>query len=409
MNAKVPFNDNPQPEFESRPLSIIEYYHACVGRSARTLDKARENTLIIEGKGRFDIERFKLAVERAARVNPGVRLRMSGDGLFAKWHADGQVPAVRVENRPDWSGASSEDSEFFYETTLDEYQGLTGEIILVEAANDKTFLIYRNLHSVMDGLGTMHFIGELFRDLRGEQLLGSNAHYKDTDLMARVESEQNKIDIGNKPVFATGGPEGEEIGDCWQRIVIDGPIIFLLARLAATISEFAHQFSDGVSRIAIPVNMRRHSPDIVSTMNYSNVIHVDLEKGEKSEVFQKRLHKALRKNCETMYSKVLEVIRCVPLAWLDFMMNRKKNNYLKHRIVETVMISDLGAFKSDDYSCDEFTAQASFGIPLASNTFALLSTMDGKVSITVGMPKVYASNGRLNQLMQFIANRLGAK
>jgi len=318
------------------------------------------------------------------------------------------LPSVRIEKRPQWSGLSSEDSSFFYDTQLSELEGKTGELIIVEAADNKTFLIYRNLHSVMDGLGTMHFISELFRDLRGEPLVGSNAHFKDTDLMSQVKSEQSPIDIRQKPIYATGGPEGEEVGDCWQRIVLDGPIIFLLARLAATISEFAHQLNDGISRIAIPVNMRRHSPDVVSTMNYSNVIHVDLEKGDKSEHFQKRLHKALRKNSEAMYSKMLEVIRWVPLSWLDFMMNRKKSNYLKHRIVETVMISDLGAFKSSDFSCDCFQAEASFGIPLASNTFALLSTMDNKVSITVGMPAVYASNGRLGQLMKFISDRLGS-
>ena len=395
-------------QFQVRTLSVGEYYHSCVSAYKKSYDVPRENTLILEGEGDMDAAELQRAVDLASAANPGSHLRLRGDSFLARWSTDGEIARVRKVENSTWDGLSSKGSGFIYETPLLIRNGISCEFVIARnTALNKTFLIFRNLHAVMDGIGSMHFLREVFRALRGEPLVGSNASFRDTDLMQSVGGEKNEqVDFKSKPAYATGGVEGDEIGDAWQRVTIAGPVPWILARVSGILAEHATALSDRVARIAVPVNLRRHNPAIQSTMNYSNVAYVDLKKGEGMAHFQKRLHKALNKKADTYYVPVLGLAKLLPMSLMDRLLCRNRKTYRSDRIFETAMVSDIGVFRSSEFSFGNFQAHEIYGVPIAGNTFCLLSAMENLVSITLGMPKVYASNGRLKRLVSIIKEKL---
>lgn len=394
--------------FQARTLSVAEYYHSCVSAYKKSYEMPRENTLILEGRGDIYADELQKAIDNASEANPGSHLKLRGNSIAARWSTDGEFAKVREINNSEWNGRSSKGSGFIYENPLLIRQGISCEFIIVRNNTlNKIFIIFRNLHAVMDGIGCMHFLREVFRSLKGEPLVGSNASFKETDLMQFVGGSKNEqVDSKLKPAYATGGVEGEEIGDAWQRVTIKGPVPWILARVSGIVAEHATALSDRVARIAVPVNLRRHMPDIQSTMNYSYVVHIDLKKGEGMAQFQKRLHKALSKKSDVYHPRILAMAKLLPMSWMDRLLCRNKKNYLSDRILETAMISDLGVFKSSEFSFKNFEIEDFYGVPIAGNTFCLLSALEDSVSITLGMPKIYASNGRLSQLTNLIKEKL---
>ena len=393
--------------FRSRRLSYMEYYHASVGSYRHSVDVPRENTVILEGTGNISCERLQTAVNAAAEVNPGAHLKLLGNSVTARWSTQGQVPRVR-EVHSNWNGRSSKGSGFIYDTPLELRKGVSCEFII--ARNEtlgKTFIIFRNLHAVMDGMGCLHFLREVFRALNGQPLHGSNAHFADTDLIRAVKGERNTFADHNAAcALITGPAQGEEIGDAWERISLEGPVPWLVTRMAGIIANHATGTSDRVTRIGIPINLRRHLPDIVSSMNYTSVVHIDLKPGEGFSQFQKRLHKLLKKNIDASYSTALSIARAIPLGTVDKIVHRHKDNFNVDRKKSTAILSDLGMHNAADFCCPDFTAEEMFAIPIAGVTFSIQSALDNKVNITLGMPKVYASNGRLTELVTLIHRKL---
>jgi hypothetical protein len=399
-------------EFATRTLSVGEYYHASLGTSGKTLEVPRENVIVLEGLGSFDVERLRSALAAAAHANPATRLRLVGNSFRARWEGDGKGPQLRVVNNCSWDGMSQNGAEFIYATPLRATEGVTSEFILANRPGQGPLLIFRNLHSIMDGMGCMHFLQELFRSLRGEPLEGTNAVFRDTDLMQSVPSDQSTQipwkEFKIRPAYATGGPRGTEFGDSWQKIYVKGPVFWLLARVSTAVTEFAHRYSDTKVRIAVPVNMRRHLPQIRTTLNMTGVQYVELQKGDNVAKFQQSLHKAMKVNNETNYHWSAQIMRLFPLGMVERHACRTKKNYLTNRIIETAMISDLGAFKSRELSGGGFTATHLYGVPLPGNTFGLLAALDDEVAISIGMPNVYANEGRLSDLIGYISNKLSS-
>jgi hypothetical protein len=276
---------------------------------------------------------------------------------------------------------------------------------LIIATGTKTRVMVRVLHAAMDGIGVMHFYQELFRALRHEPLLGSNAGFSDTDLMLSIASDvrpQKK----QPPAALTGGARGERRGDTWQRLSLLSPQPALLARTALAVAEFARQHSTQAVRIALPVNLRRHCPGLLSTLNFSSMIHVDVAAGDGPDDFRRKVAALLASARETSYPAWLDYVRLLPLPWLDRLVSRTEKNYRQRKLLETVVLSNIGNFSSQSLSGGGFAAQRIFGLPMKDNPFFIMFGMDGQVDITIGMAHVYASEGRLESFLRFMQNRL---
>jgi len=390
----------------SRLLSTSEYYHASVGSSFSTLEDPREATFVLRGEGRLNPQQWQGALERAAAVNPGARLRLVGKRRGARWQSDGQPPRLRVLERCDWDAQSNRGAEFIRETPLPLETGPTVELIVAPQSDGRSLVVLRTLHAVMDGGGCLHFLKEIFRALRGETLLGSNAAFSDVDLMRSIGATHS-TSRRFKTTWLTGEPEGDEIGDEFRRICLGPPKKNLLARVAAAMAEFAQQRSDLPAVIALPVDLRRHEPSLLSTLNYANLIFVRVEKGEGAEDVRCKLQGMLEQRMDAVCPRFVDIFKILPMPWMDRLVSRTRRTYRKNKPLETALISNLGRSNSAELSAPGFRLQdmAVLALP-GSSPFATLVGLDDRVEMMLNMPKVLASNGRFDAFVAHLQRRL---
>jgi hypothetical protein len=388
----------------ARPLSTVEYYHSSVGRHPRTLEVQREIFFVFEGENELPPERWQQALDRVAAVNPGARLRLQGDRRSARWNSDGLPPRLRVIEDCRWDARSSQGADFLRATPLSLEDGPSVELILARRPGLSTLLVLRTPHAIMDGLGAMHFLQELFRDLRGEPLLGSNAGYSDVELM-RSTGARESSSKHFRTCWLTGAPQGDEQGDDWRRIALGRPKKNQLALLALAFAEYAHRHSDLPALIAIPASLRRHAPGLLSTANYSNMLLLRLAKNDGVDAFRSQLENMIAQRMDAVYPPILEAVRYLPMAWLDRLVSRTPANYRKRRPMETAVISNLGRIASADYSAPGFRAGSLCVLPLPGSAFAILTCMDGHTEITLNLPRVLSGGGRFDALETYLRER----
>ncbi len=390
----------------SRPLSVPEYYHACVGTHPRTLEERRTAVLALRSDGRLDSAQLQTALAQISEVNPGLCLRIERKAGLAYWRSDGPKPRLRTVEDCTWDGASAAGTGFITDEPQSLEDGPCVELINARLRDGGSMLVLRTFHAVMDGGGVLHFFYELFRALRGEPLLGSNAAFSDAELMRSLGVRKTRS-RHMRTCGLTGLPLGDEIGDEWRRVLLGPARPHLLALTAQAMAEFAHRHSDLPALIAVPVDLRRHAPGMYSTMNFSNMLLVPLEPGAGADVFRERLAQMLAQRMEVVFPRWLDALRRLPMPWLDLMVSRTPDNYRRRRPMETVVISNLGRLDLEALSCPGFRLRQFLPIPLTGSAFSALVTIDGQAELTINLPKVLASEGRFDALVAHLQSRIG--
>lgn len=393
-----------------RRLTVSEYYHAAIGRHPQSHARAHDVVVVLEGVGSPDPTAWQAALDQAAAANPGARLRLVGKRQNARWISDGLSPRLRIVDDCNWDGRGGEGADALFAQDLDLEEGRAAELIVARAtptARDMK-LIFRVSHAAMDGVGTLHFMQETFRALRGEALLGSNATYTDTDLMRegppRSVFTDNKAQIGGM----MGGVQGDERGGIWRRISIEGPQPNLLPRIVALLAEHARRHGDKTARIGIPANLRRHVSDLLTTMNFTGMTYVDLPPDVVIDIddIKARLKVLRDGNADMNYRRIFELIRYLPFAWLDGMVSINDKNYRTPNLHETAVLTVLGSFKKALFSGGGFAAESMYCLPQLENVFVAVAGLQGNYELCIGMPRVFASNGRMDELLDFMTRRL---
>jgi hypothetical protein len=398
----------PPPVLSSRDCRrwrLPEYYHASVGTSRRSLDGPRLQAFFIHGHSTLSPQQWQGALDQVAAANPGTHLRMVGWSWWTRWKSDGAPPRLRIIDRCDWDMQSDRGSEFVNATPLD--RGPTIELVVAGRSDGSTLLVLRSHHAVTDGIGRMHIAEELFRALRGEPLLGSNASFSDVDLvfgLGRGERPPPAVKVD----WLTGAPAGDEIGDTWRRISLGPPGKNLLGRVAEALAQFARQHSQLPLLFGIPVNLRRHVPGLLSTTNFSSMLGVPLYPGEGAEQFTQRLKDMLSRRMETCYPRILNTLKLLPLRLIDRVLSRKLENYRTRKAPDTAVISNMGRYDAAALSCAGFRPERMFALPLSGGVFASLICIGEQVEMTLGMPRVIAGNGRFDALVEHLKKQLGA-
>lgn len=389
----------------SRRVTLPEYYHACIGTSRRTLEGPRHQGFFIHGVGSVPPEQWQHALDQVAATNPGARLRLKGRLWWSRWESDGAPPRLRIVNHCDWDMRSSHGAAFIDATPLPLRHGPTIELVVANMTDGSTLLLLRSHHAVMDGIGAMQFLEDLFRVLRGESLPGVNVAYSDVDLMLSVGATHS-TSRHIKTQWLTGAPAGDEMDDEWRRISLGPPSRNLMPRLAAALAEFTHRTTDLPALFAVPVNLRRHVPGLRATTNFSNMLMVKLDPGDGAEQFSERLKGMLTERMEAFYPKVLDLFRLLPMSWLDRMLSRTVKNYRTKKAMETAVISNLGRFDAEVMTCPGFTPERMFVSPLSGSAFTTLICLSNHVELAINLPNVLGNNGRFDALVDHLRQRL---
>ncbi len=396
-----------QPTFICRPVSTPEYYHACVGASRFTLEQPRDVVCVLRGKGQIEPRILKDAIKKVAELHPAICLRMTGRCFWAKLKSDGPPPRLRVLDQCDWDSSSYIGADFIWHEPLPLDTGPTIELIVAPQSGDRSIFVLRGRHTVIDGTGTLLLLKELFRYLRNEPLKGSNVTYSDTDLCRRLGGRM-VMQRHYKTVWLTGDYQEGEPGDELRRISLPSSVANLLPKTAAAFASFAHRYSDLPAYIGVPVDLRRHVPGLLSTMNFVNMLLVRINKGEGPEIFQSRLQELLSKKEEINCLPESVWIKAIPLSWLDFFLSRNAWNYKNRPALETAVVSYLGHSYIPHFCAPGFEATDMVFLPQPGSAFSTITKFGKRVEMMINLPKVLASHGRFDALQAHILKELSA-
>lgn len=360
--------------------------------------------MVLEGTGALDISRWEKAVAAACDANPGSRLIYTGWSRWAKWVDSGVSAPIRVFDGTHWSGNGPDGAPFLFDP-LPFQQTHSCEVVLVQGHPSR--VVFRTLHATMDGGGTLLWVYDIFRALRGEPLMGSSSTLTDTELLSGLNYPVRKKRKAGKCLAPTGAIEGEATGYIWKRAQLQGSFSRLLPRAALAIARETRKQGPGSVCFNVPFDLRLRIPGLRSTANLSRRLVLQVP----PEATVDTIHEQMRYDLDHISGdpKILKLITYAPLGWINrlFTFLRKKS-LRSGRYPTTGSISNLGRIQMDLLQGGGFETRTAFFIPPGTEAKPFFMTLAGcrdSVEMVVSMPKGLASNGRLDR---FIANLTAA-
>ncbi|MFZ5597039.1 MAG: hypothetical protein ACOY31_08525 [Bacillota bacterium] len=371
------------------------------------------NQMVFEGSGEIDLPQWAEAVEVASRANPGSRLVLRGALGSCRWIDSGITPGIREVDGSAWDGYGPEGAPFI-EDRLDFVNGPSCEVLVIRGNSNPEGnplrIIFRTHHGIMDGRGTFVWIDDIFRVLNGLKPVGSASPLTDTQLARSIQKKQRKpyptVFIG-----PTGKAEGHEHGTVWlRRPVRSARFPNLLGQLAVILAEEAWKRGEGSVLMAIPVDMRRHRPDLCSTGNLTYSIYVLINPGDTPEKVTAEIHRQLRENYECMLTRGDELYRYAPLRLIARQARKIMDSRHANGLYSlSACLTNMGRISLDPYRGGGFKALDLWGIPPSMEYFpcfvGTLSTND-TLHVIITMPKVLANRNRLETLMNRLVSEL---
>ncbi|MEU1993842.1 peptide synthetase [Nocardia gamkensis] len=359
--------------------------------------------IAVHGDGSLDPAALQRAVDVASAADPGARLvRDGGD-----WVDSGLAATVRVV--PGWSlNYDALEHDAVLDSPIGPTPERTTEVLLL--TGDRTTVVFRAFHGVMDGMGLRMWVDDVFRALRGLPPVGAADPVADAELVARVGAPGKPTRV--LPTFRapTGHGRQDPAAPRWllrhRTIEVTGKGI--VARVAAVLAAE----SGARSRFMIPVDLRRHDPELRSTGNLALPLFLDVTPGEDWATISGRMRAGLRERSELnqldngKLSKFpAPVLRGVLRGsnWLGARLNRN---------MVSATISHMGSVDLDEMAVPGWTPTTMRLLPQHSGAMPLLFAMvesRGKLELTVSCRNGAGIEPRLEALLDKIAARLEAE
>ncbi len=378
------------------------------------------NQVVLEGAPGDDLSEGRLAEAMAAvsAVHPGTRLRAAGALGWSRWEQDAPAPPVLTVDGSGWDGRSPAGARFL-QLPLPAATGPTTGLLRVEGGVLR--LVLRSHHATMDGGGTHAVARDLVRALRGEPPRGSTLDpTTDVDLARSLQPPafQRRPHRFGAP---TGKADGSLSRTTWARRTYTGRPRRLLPRVALAIQAVSRRWTSLPISLSVPVDLRRHRPELRSTANLTGAVFLDLDTdlaqppaaGDQQGPADRLAALLAARAASGEAGKGLvagQPLRWLPLGWLvglgrPFM--RKEVG--ADRYPSSGVISNLGRMDLAALSCPGFTAQRAFWIPPASEGQRLFLTLTGGpqgVELCCTMAEAFASGGRLDALLDGVIEEL---
>lgn len=375
--------------------------------------------MLVEGTGNIEVEPLQAAVAKASDANPGSRLILKRNLKKSYWLDSGISPPVQVVNDTGWSGFDFKNKgsltvPHFYKT-LDYISGPVSEVILIKGKT--TSILFRSFHGVMDARGLLFWVEEIFRVLRNEPVIGTNTQLNDSEMLKSFELNENDVQPAKEITsfnLRSGSPTGKVSGTeknyLWGRKKIQGNYPALVSQIAFILSEENYRHFENISKFMIPVDLRHNFPNLYSTANLSNPIFVEVKQGETWPGIYHKILTMLRENKEKKpdsFEKYLKLFPVVLLAkGFGFLSSYLLN---KNRFLGSGIISNIGKIVQDNFNTKEFSCESVFFLPIdipASPVSIVTTENKNFIELTVSIPAVLGSNGRLEALMETIEQGL---
>ncbi|MFJ8159057.1 AMP-binding protein [Streptomyces sp. NPDC094468] len=317
--------------------------------------------LVVEGKGTIEPGALRRAVAEASQACPGARLRLAR----RTWVDSGQTPVVREVT----------DLGAGLRAPLDPSAGRSCEVV-IRAGEQPTTLVFRAHHAVMDGRGLLSWALDVFRALRGEELVGATSPLSDLGFLGeqigsgaapRRQRQQPKwpSPLG-RTARPTASPEPsgrarhQETRVHWARRTLDGVHHDLVAKIAAA----ATDASGAAARIMIPVDLRRHRPGLRATGNLTLPIFLEGRPGRHWSAWRGDLLGALMSGDELAAGEERRALR-LPQRALHLLGSLAGTAVSAlGRYPCTALVSHLGHIEPEDVHAPGFAAGTAYSIPV---------------------------------------------
>ena len=366
--------------------------------------------LVLEGEGKLDVKAWKIAVDRAAEANPGMRAVLKGTLKRTRWVDCGVAPPVREIDGNAWDGHGPEGAPFL-QRTIFPLSGPTTEVLLLSGAQPR--VIFRAPHALTDGRGMLCFVEDVFRVLRGEDPIGTDSTLKDLSL-ARSLGSGDAMKRVKDCLTPSGAIASADPGVRWRRVTLTGHPSRLLPRVVLAVARSAWgQLDHGDSgrvRIEIPVDMRPKQPGLRSTGNLTGMLYMDIPPDADEDSITTEILALLESVDEARIIKGLEALSSLPvwlIAWLGKL--ALKNIHHKGRFRSSAVVSNLGRLPLAKFQGGGFSARTGFFIPPGADTQPFFLAMCGNgegVEFVASMPRVLATDGRLERLLESLIDNL---
>ncbi len=369
------------------------------------------NQFILFGKGKLDLQKWQNAVREASMANPGLNVVLKGWLGRARWIDKGVYPRVIEVDGSLWDKRTPEGAPFL-NNLLDPHKGPVCEVVLING--ETPHVIFRSLHAAVDGMGQITWMEDIFRCLNDMEPIGSTSAITDYEL-AKSFNKGHRTAFPSEHIAPTGLAQGDEHGVTWKRVILKGRYRNILARVAVEIAKEARRNGDGIVRLGIPVDLRRHEKGLRSTANLAFSIIIEITPETTPESVAEDIDRQLKEYNECKLFKGDELYRFIPL-WL---MNKQGKKILcrKHEKGQyniSAYISNMGRIPIHLFQGAGFKSEGIFGVPPYFETMpffiGLASYKNNNEEFTqeliLTMPKVLASNGRMDRALDNIIEGL---
>ncbi|MBL1076792.1 non-ribosomal peptide synthetase [Nocardia sp. 2] len=357
--------------------------------------------VVVEGSGTLDARRLQHAVDLAARAHPGARLVRSGKD----WVAGAVTPRVRtVAHTPLDYDHLTEDPVVNSPIARPDYLSDAPHCEVVLLTADPVTVIFRAFHGVMDAKGLQMWAADVFAVLRGETPAGAPDATTDLELAQRlgIPGRPTPMRMRFRSPVGHGAP------------VAGGPFLLRHRNLPGTgtaivarIGEIVTAATGSQARLMVPVDLRRHDPELASTANLTLPLFLDTSPGEGWREINGRMLAGLMRRDELnqMKNPGLEQIP-VPVATrvirgIEAIGRRTGRNLC------SAIISHAGKVALNDFAGPDFTPTGVVAIPahtgLAPISFAIVES-EQSIGITVSCRSGRGIAERLERLLDEIAD-----
>ncbi len=366
--------------------------------------------LTVEGEGEPDPNALYAALEAATQANPGSALRLEEGRPHDDW-VPGPAPTLTVVDAPGFRATGTEDAPFL-RWAMDAKTGPTCELV-VARAGERTYLVFRALHGVMDGQGTLLWAKDVMRCLRGEAPVG---HPSTLDVQTLCEHQRdNKRDLPKADaVHPLGVARLDQPGrHGWRRVVIDQPLTSKATGcIAVAIAQLArHTHGPAATvRLHLPTDLRVHARQERSTANLFGSLFLDVPPGATPETMGMQIVRMLYEHEGTRPAGFYGGDEAGSMA-----AHRVKAYWDLNHVHDTgkyafsATLSHLGKLDGGSLSGPGFTARSALFVPLVGDACVVsVNGFDDHIELAVGVSDRFDVDGQLDHLAEVLRQALTA-
>ena len=277
------------------------------------------------------------------------------------------------------------------------------EVYLYSDENkEKTIVVFRTHHGVMDGKGQSIWIENIFKELNELRVNEFESKIRDIDVLERngIKKKSDIVSVGkyspikNRLSFEITTPIS-------KKLVIDKSIKNITAKLMSNIHKLS---SDEKSRFIITKDIReKFMSETKNSGNFSLPIYLDITDNDWKLSNQSLINMILNDE-DIKYSPVeYAIFEKVPMDILKFSLNRTITRYNnKEKSAATAVISNLGKIDVKDYTTDTFIAESIYALPVITPLVPIsfiVTEVENKTIITMGYYEDNFDNSQVDEYL----------